>query len=234
MESNQATTAFSDLTESGESIQIAPVRVSGFFALLFGLLSILNILTTYFIPLVVAAFLCGAIAFRPSPFGPAVGQKAAALGMLLALFFGTWGISKSQTMDRGIAEGADQFATNWAELARQGEWEIVMELMNAPSARQNPKMPLKEFYANNPMRIEALSEFRERPDVSKMVNARQQLDWQISEPTKIYTDRGKILAVVKFKDASGSIEGELSIEMERKWDEDSERYEWQVRDFKIA
>lgn len=216
-----------------QEIPTSPVRPSGFVALLLGGLSSVVLLSTALLIVPIFAVLIGGFALRPAALGVPVGRRFAMLGILLAVFFASWAVIGSRLRTQELGTNGQQFAAQWLELASMGEWEVVLELMKWPDARQNPKMPLKAYYANTEARVEEMQVFKERPGFSRLAEAGGEARWVALGAADIYSDHGEQCVRVRLVDKTQSASGGVWVELQRRAGEEVQTGEWRVRDFGI-
>jgi len=195
------------------------------------MLSGVMVLSPYLLPLPILTLVLGGFALRPSRSGPPIGRRPALAGMFLAIFFTGWGYTRAEIREQALAESGQRFAEYWLELTRMGEWEVVLELLNHPEARQHPKMPLKEFYANSESRSQLFKEFKERRIVEELIAAGDQVEWQLVKQPKITQRYGIDHVEMIFEDANSAFSGKLRVEMMREWNRSGTIPGWQVHEF---
>ncbi len=230
MESSSETPVFS---VTPQEIPTPPVRPSGFVTLLLGGLSSVVLLSTSLLIVPIFAIAIGIFALRPAPLGVPVGRRAAMFGILLAVFFSAWAVMSSRLRMQELSSNGQQFAAQWLELASMGEWEAVLELMKWPEARQNPKMPLKPYYANTEMRIDEMKAFKERAGFGRLSQPGEPDRWSPLASPDIFTDHGEQCVRVRFVDKTESTESGVWVELQRRAGEDGQSGEWKVRDYGI-
>ncbi|WP_153557315.1 hypothetical protein [Roseimaritima sediminicola] len=228
MESKSESAVFS---LAPQEIPTAPVRPSGFVALLLGLLSSVVLLSTTLILIPLVTLVVGLFALRPSSEGPPVGRRAAVLGILLAVFFACWSVVASRVRTQQLSDNAERFGHEWMQLTSLGEWEMAMELTKSPAGRQSPQMPLKAYYQNSETCSEQLDEFLDRTAIMRIQDAGRDADWQLAESPQIYDDMGALCVQVRYVDRNQNSSDGVRLELQRMWDSEAGVGEWRVRDF---
>lgn len=228
MESPSESSVFS---VTPQEIPTAPVRPSGFVALFLGVLSSVVLLSSALLIVPIFAVLVGIFALRPAALGVPVGRRFAMLGILLAVFFASWAVVGSRLRTQELSTSGQQFAAQWLELASMGEWEVVLELMKWPDARQSPKMPLGPYYANTEARVEEMEVFKERAGFNRLGEAGDPNRWIPTGSPQIYSDHGIQCVQIQFVDKTESASGGVWVELQRRPGEDGQTGEWRVSDF---
>lgn len=231
---------FSSESAPSELTADRPVRVSGFIALGLGLLSSCIAFSTAFLPLPVLTLLVAAIALRPSDRGVPVGRVPAYVGAVLAVFFGSWGLSQAITRKETLQQHASQFAEYWVTTLQQGDVELALELNEPPSMRQSEKMPLERYYQRDDEARVRLKEFEGRPAVALIRAGGESLRWEVARPPVVVRTSTGDQVTVRLKETSGSIEGEFQVDLVREPGSlaepadsaEPEHAEWRVRDLR--
>jgi len=185
-----------------------PFRPSGIVAFLLGAISSITIFSSSLLLLPAAAVLFGLYALRPARAGQnrPVGRLPAMLGIILALFFGSWSWSYFSAREALLTEQASGFAQQWLEILAAGEKEVAFELTKPKALRQMSDMSLGDFYssANQPA-LEELDSFATQPAVSAVINTSQKPEWVFVETR--FTDSQDIQDMVGmvFSDATGQV-----------------------------
>ena len=187
--------------ESFESA--APLRVSGFLCLLFGLLSGLSLLGTPLLALPVVAFILGVIALRKSSGPTPVGTKAACVGLLLAAGFGACGYFVPWMKTRTLGHQAEQFARYYMQTVALGHDELAMELKKDYVNRMSTDMSLQEHYQSSEAAGEVLQVFKNN-SVNKQLKSRgPDAEWVLAQPIRIYHQYNRDHAELVFMDPTG-------------------------------
>lgn len=217
-----------------DTIEVAPVRPAGFVTLLLGLISVVMLVSTAWLPLPVLVLALGAWTLRPSGGLRPVGTRPAMLGMMLAVFFSIWGIVRENVGQQALVGSAETFAEHWLELAKMGEWEICRELMQPPSARQSPKMPLKDYYASSGRAAEQFVEFKRQPAVKQIESGGDAIEWQVAEPPLVLHSSLADTVTFVFEDRNDELQSQIRIQLKRRFDETTQAYQWYVNLFHEA
>lgn len=215
-----------------ETIYQPPVRPSGIVTLLLGMLCSLIILNRGFLPLAVVVVLLGLFAMRPAPAGTPVGRRAAMLGILLAIFFLALGWTRSAIIERDVSRSAEKFALHWLKLAEMGEWELVYELTNPPSSRQNPRMPLKAHYLKLE-KAQELSEYKEQEFIQMFAELTHQPHWELAERPRISRSSGDYLVSLQFTDRNNAFPNQTLLTMQRVWQPQEDHFDWMVKSHEL-
>ncbi len=225
--------AFSSASVANDLEPERPVRVSGFIALLLGLLSSFTIFTTALLVLPLLALATALVALRPCSQGRPVGRTPAMIGAILAIFFASWGWLQASTRDQALQARATQFAQDWLLTVQQGHTELAVELASPPSLRQSERMPLEPFYQENETAQQGLAEFLDRPLVQDLIAGGPSLRWELSEPPIIRQRRDAERVTVRFREVSGIIGDVVQIDMRREAPDAGEggEIEWTVENF---
>lgn len=210
-----------------------PVRVSGFVALVLGMLSSFTIFATALLIVPLLALATALFALRPSRQGPPVGRTPAMIGAILAIFFASWGWLQASTRDQALRAQAAQFAHDWLLTVQQGHSELAVELASPPALRQSERMPLEPFYEKNEKAQQSLQEFVERPLIQDIQAGGASLRWELNEPPIINQRHDSERVTVRFREASGIIGDVVQVDMRREPpDLDGEGdFEWTVENF---
>ena len=206
----------------------APVRVSGFLCLLFGLLSALALLGRPLLLLPLAAVICGLVALRPAPGNKPVGTLPAKIGLVLAIGFGFCGFFLPWMKAQTLGSQAAYFARQYIGLVAQDEAEMAMELQRAYLDRHLGSMPLDEFYLRDQDRREALQEFRHGEAYRLIRRAGADADWQLVEPVRVYQEHGHEKASTLWTDGNGTLEAPVYVILAYRIDPETGDGQWHV------
>lgn len=191
-----------------------PVRISGFLALILGLLSFSAIFGAPLIVVPVLAVVCALIALRPYGDQRPAGYGVAMIGLFAAVLFAAWGVTQRHFHQEMMTTQAVRFAENWLDLLAQGDVELAVELRAHPASRQSETMPLDQYYSESTEGRAAMSEFREKEPVEAIIRAAQQADWELSQPAIIYHQFGRELVKTIWRDRSAAVKEAVAIDLE--------------------
>jgi hypothetical protein len=136
-----------------------PLRISGFIALILGLLSVLSVLGMPLLVIPAGAIAFGLFALRKYDGPTPVGVKPAMFGLVLAVGFGSFGFCVPFMKTMTLGRQAEYFARQYLELVARGELEMALELKKDHVNRFMHNMPLKDHYAMHEPAQEMMDEF---------------------------------------------------------------------------
>lgn len=115
-----------------------------------GLLSALSLISPllWFIPLVAIAFALGGL-WNISHSTDTTGRRLALIGLVIALLFGTWGVSWTLSRQFIIKQQATKHAAEWFELMQNQEYMQGHQLCLDYYDRRPPGSSLEKHYAIN-------------------------------------------------------------------------------------
>jgi len=219
------------MTAEGEMamlIDSRPVRVSGFIALVLGLLSFAAVLGQPMLVFPVLAAAIALIALRPYRGPRPTGYLAASIGLFCAVLFGSWGITERALKFKFMGDQATVFAADWLDLLARGEVEMAAQLQTAPSGRQPESMPLAQFYRDSEQGKESMATFRENMTISSIIYAGTAAKWKLTRGPIYFTDYGRQTTATGWEDEAGIVEKTIKIEMEYIPPKDDQPAQWQV------
>lgn len=161
------------------------VRVTGFLALILGLLSVTAFMGTPLLVFSVFGILFGAIALRRHQGAVPVGTSAAKIGMVLAIGFGAFGIALPRLKLMTLGSQAEQFSLDYLNLIARGDYMLANELKNRSSNRLPPTMSLADHYATRPEGNDILTLFHELPLHVEIRRVGPNADWQLHRPIRV-------------------------------------------------
>ncbi|MGI9472964.1 MAG: hypothetical protein ACR2NZ_15595 [Rubripirellula sp.] len=192
----------------------APLRVSGFLCLLFGLLSVLSVLGKPLLLLPLIAFVLGAIALRKTSGPTPVGTKAACIGLVLAVGFGACGYFVPWMKTRTLGNQAEKFARDYMETIARGHDEFAMELEKDYVNRMSTEMSLQEHYSADERAGERLMEFKNSPVTKALQQRGPDAEWVLERPTRIYYSYRREHAELVWMDPTGESPVRIQMFME--------------------
>lgn len=223
-----ATPAMSAESAPEAALEVAPIRPSGFVALVLGLCSFASVLGAPLVVVPVLAIGFALFALRPFAGERPVGVTAAWIGLFFAVMFGVWGVSERQFKTRAMSANATRFAGEWLQLVRQGDLELALELQVHPSRRQPVSMPLADYYQRSEVGMEMLKNFKEQEAMPSLIEAGSKPKWEPALPPKVYTLYGRELTQTVWRDTTGAYSSLLKIVMEYLPDDRSGNAQWKV------
>jgi hypothetical protein len=209
-----STPAMSVEGSTGTELETPPVRLSGFVALVLGLVSFVAVLGAPLLVVPVIAVAFALLALRPYPSDRPLGVSAAAIGLFFAVLFGVWGFTERQFRTNAMSTQATRFAGEWLNLVSQGDFELAIELQIHPSRRQPESMPLADFYRGNEEAIKALQQFKNQSPVPQLIELGTKVKWTPSLPAKVYTQYGRELTRTVWRDSTGTFTQPVKVILE--------------------
>lgn len=205
----------------------APLRISGFLCLIFGLLSFAAILGKPLLVFPLIAFLFGMVALRKYGGPKPVGTRAALVGLVLAAGFGACGLFLPWMKSRTLGNQAEQFARYYMETVARGHDEFAMELQKDYVNRMSTDMSLQEHYASSELASRQLEEFKNSSVTRELQKRGPDAEWILERPTRIYYSYGREHAELVWMDPTGS--SSLRIQMFMEYVRDSKgRGQWHM------
>ena len=103
------------------SDEVAPFRITGFLSLICAILSMFSVIAMPMLAFALAAIVFGFLALRRCDSEkPPVGVTPARIGIVLAVLFGAWGISRPLSKTAIIGGQAEHFAREYVRLVGTG------------------------------------------------------------------------------------------------------------------
>jgi hypothetical protein len=225
--------ATSLMSEEGSpelELPVAPIRFSGFVALLLGLVSFVAVLglSLVFLPLLAAVFAIFAV--RPYQGDRPVGVIAGWIGLFCAILFLVWGTTERHFKSKQMSAQASRYASEWLTLLGQDEFELVVELQIDPSRRQPDTMPLEDYYKRSPAAIETMKQFSEQETLKKLREAGNKPKWKLHRSPVVSIRYGREFTETVWKDTTGSVARPIVIEMEYIKDAKTDTANWKVNE----
>ena len=176
----------------------APLRISGFIALLLSLLSGFTIVALPMVGFAIAAVLFGVFALRKSDSQSLpVGTTAARIGIVLAVLFGSWGVGRYVLKRNTLGGQAEYFARQFVRVASSGNEIYAKELQKSYVNRYLKTMPLEETYELERLKLERqMKEAQERSTVTDLVKYPVDQEWVLWRPVRVYSHYGRQKAEV--------------------------------------
>jgi hypothetical protein len=205
-----------------------PLRVSGFICLLLGVLSIFSIIFKAMLLMPLMALVFGLIALRKYDGPRPAGMRAAFLGMLLGVAFGTCGYTVDMMKRSTLGRQAEEFAGQYMKLVALGHDEHAMELQKEWYNRLSTDMNLAEHYLSDQRVAESLVQFKTDAVNRELKRLGADADWTLNRPVNVYYQFGQDHAEVIWSDPSG--DSSLTIQMFMDYRVDSRgRGQWQMK-----
>jgi hypothetical protein len=151
-------------SQPADQVQYRSVSGLAVLALLLGILSVIALAHpgAWIMPL--PAIVCSLWALRRIQRQPdeLLGRKAALIGLVLALGFGTWAPSRYYCDRWLLNRQAREFIEQWFQFVFQGELEVAHQATLDYYLRQPEGTLLDEFYQNNPEDLTELQTYFSR------------------------------------------------------------------------
>lgn len=192
----------------------ATVRVSGFIALLLGVMSFAALFAGPLMIVPGMAVIAAGVALRPYSGLRPTGLSAALIGLVLATLFGVWGATERRLKYQTLSAQGIQFASRWLDLVAQGDIEMALQLNQHPSFRQPASMSLVEYYQSSTEGQNAMQLFRESPGNSELLRAGNAVEWELDRPADFYNFSGRQLLATYWRDRSGTIRTPMIVRLE--------------------
>lgn len=178
---------------------VAPLRFSGFLALLLGLASVLALVALPMLIIPVLAIGLGLFALRKYEGTKPVGITAAKIGLVLAAGFGSCGFFIPWFKTMTLGGQAEYFARQYLEVVARGDLELAMELKKSHYNRFMDTMSLKKHYEINEFAAKALQKFRDDGISDALQRLGPDAEWQVYRPTRVFysgrKDRAELILV---------------------------------------
>jgi hypothetical protein len=214
----------SELTPPG------PLRLSGIVALVLGLLSISALAGTAMLGVPLLGVLVGLFALRPDQNAEARtgGRLPALIGLVLSLFFGSWGGAHHATRHHFVTAEAERFGLEWLTLLSEGRKEVAHELTQPAGSRQIHAVPLEAYYAQQVDPTSPFQEFLANGPVESILKAGDRCRWELVEVVqrRVHSDRENL--VLRFRDRSGAVSHAVDLPMHRFKEGGADRVEWMI------
>jgi hypothetical protein len=203
------------------------LRVSGFFCLLFGLLSFVSTMGRPMLVFPLIAFVLGAVALRRFDGPTPVGIRAAMIGLVLAAGFGMCGLMLPWLKTRTLAKQAELFSRYYMEVIALEQDEFAMELNKEHFNRFPETMSLKEHYHADQQAYQRLVEFRDN-SIHKTIRSRGvDAEWVLERPIRIYYSYQREHAEVIWMDPTGQASMKIRMVLDYRVDPDGQG-QWHV------
>ncbi len=182
---------------------VEPARVSGFVALILGLISPIAFLGTPLLLFPVLAFVFGMFALRRCE-GPApLGTGAAKIGLILAIGFGTFGFAVSKLKTVALHSQAERFSKEYINLIAAGDLFLARELQRSYPNRLPTSMSLQDYYESNPNAQAAMESFRILPLNEYIRKFGPNANWTLDQPIRSDYHFGREQVEVVWRDPEG-------------------------------
>jgi hypothetical protein len=227
-----ATSLMTEEGYPGLELPVSPIRISGFVALLFGVLSFVGVLglPLMFVPLVAA--ILAIFAIRPYQGDRPVGVIAGWIGLFCAILFAAWGTTERHYKTKQMSSQATRFAAEWLALLGQNEIELAVELQVDPSRRQPESMSLADYYKRSPAAIESIKQFNEQETLKKLREAGDKPKWELHRPPVVSMRFGRDFTETVWKDTTNTVPKPIVVEMEYIKDEKTHAANWKIHELR--
>lgn len=192
----------------------ATVRISGFIALLLGVMSFAALFAGPLMIVPGMAVIAAGVAMRPYSGLRPTGLTAALIGLVLATLFGVWGATERRLKYQTLSAQATQFASRWLDLVAQGDIEMALQLNQHPSFRQATSMSLVDYYQSSAEGQTAMENFKQTPAGLEILGAGNAVKWGPDRPADLYHFSGRQLLTTYWRDRSGTIRSPLIVRLE--------------------
>ena len=199
-----------EIIESG----VAPLRESGYAALLSGCLSVVGLVYQPMMVFSLIAVIVGAFALRKYSGLTPLGLKPARVGICLAIAFGSCSFFTPWFKSAILSHQAEKFALIYLDVIAMDETEFAMELNKDYVNRMDPTMSLEEHYQGAPQARENYENFRSG-GVNEMIRERGPgAEWVFYLPTRLYTRYKNQHAELVIADPTGSSSAKILMVMD--------------------
>lgn len=209
-------------------LPVAAIRLSGFFALLLGLISFVSVLGETLILVSIVAALLAIWAIRPYKGDRPVGVIAGRIGLFCAILFGVWGYSERHFKHQTMSSQAIKFANAWLDLISEGNLELAVEMQAHPARRQPESMPLEDYYVRSESAIRTMTEFKEQDPIDKLIKLTKKPQWELAGEPYVYQIYGREMTETIWKDITGAHSERVKVVMELLSDTSLSQPEWRV------
>ena len=207
-----------------------PARVSGIFSLIFGLLSVFAFMGIPLLILPILAILFGMLALRSCEGKPPLGTRAAKIGLVLAVGFGTFGIAVPWMRLSTLSAQAKQYSLEYLNLVAQGDDMLALELRKRPAMRLPASVSLEDYYGENPKGQKALAVFRGMPINTDIRRIGPEFSWELDQPIRVDYHFGREQVEVVWRGPSEEERFQFFLE----FDFDSDGVgQWHVETFQV-
>lgn len=211
----------------------APIRFSGFLALLFAFLSVFCLLTPGLIAFPLAAIVLGVFALRPSRGPKPIGVTPARLAIVLAVGLGVCGFGLFLLRGQTLKEQATYFGHQFLEIVAAGHHEYALELKKREPDRSLPTTPLKELYQREKAASESLVMFRDDLATRFVEEAGPDAGWELTGSPKAYRYRGVDMVETRWVDPERPGASRVRVVLEYLRDHEEFRGHWVVHTFEL-
>lgn len=216
--------------EAGYGVEdtVAPLRVSGYVALILGLLSPAAVVGPAALLLPFGAIVFGLFALRRHGEQVPVGLNAAKIGLVLASCFGAAGIAIPWMKSATLGSQAHKFALDYIELVANNELEVAMELRKDYVNRFAADMPLKDHYALNEGAEDGIITFRTDAINDSIRRRGPGAEWKLLNAVRVFTHYGIQQAELILVDPTGSDPLKLYMVLEYRIDHNNGDGQWHM------
>ena len=183
---------------------VAPVRVSGFFALLFGVISVFSFMGRPLLAFPLLAVGLGFLALRATDGKPPVGVTAAKLGLILGIGFGAFGFALPWLKQQTLCTQAEEFSLQYLRLVGSGDDMLAQQLGKDFLNRLPDSMSLVDYYTQNPNAQQHLQLFQLTPLNRDLKSWGPDVDWKLAQPTRVEYHYGRQQAEVVWQGPPGT------------------------------
>ena len=163
---------------------VEPARVSGFLALILGLISAISFMATPLLLFPVLAVVFGMFALRRCEGTAPLGTGAARLGLILAVGCGTFGYAVTKFKSDALHSQAERFSLEYINLIANGNFLLARELQKKYSYRLPPSMSLQDYYDSNPQAQSSLVTFENMPLNQYIRQFGPNANWTLEQPIR--------------------------------------------------
>lgn len=215
--------------ETGFEIEenTTPLRLSGFFCLLLGLLSFVSLFGQPLLVVPLLAFFVGAFALRRFEGPRPIGVRPAMIGIVLAAAFGACGLFMPWFKTLTLASQAKLYSRYYIELVARGEDHFAIEMKKDYVNRLPKTMNLQEHYAVNEAGSRNWQDFRAE-GINESIRSRGlNAEWVLDRPVRIYYSYGREHAELIWKDPTEEVKAKIHIIMDYMLDQEGQG-QWHV------
>lgn len=155
--------------EEESLVEYSTISILAIIGLLLGVASALAMVGPVLWIVPPLAVVVSTIAWRRIADSPGLtGRNVAMMGIALAIFFGTAAPARMVSRKTILYRHARPIATAWFQLLAKKDLQAAHQWTLSQSQRQNPDLPLAQFYDGDHHADEARDNFFKRPHISKV------------------------------------------------------------------
>ncbi len=182
---------------------VESARVSGFAALVFGLLSVISFMGIPLLVLPLLAVVLGMFALRRCEGRAPLGTGAAKIGLILAVGFGACGVAVPYLRTLTLGGQAERFSLAYLNLIANGNDMLARELTRSYPNQLPATMSLEDYYASNPNAQRQLTVFHQLPLNVWIRQFGPDADWQLEQPVRVDYHFGREQVEVVWRQPNG-------------------------------